>query len=84
MGCLGDDFTIARECGNLSLSHDCEIFIDKQVVNRRRAERRRPAIDGKSPRSQEAHVPGRQSASHTSGAPYVASVCRVPRAGCRL
>jgi Zn-dependent peptidase ImmA (M78 family) len=28
-------FTIAHECGHLALAHDGEIFIDKQVVNRR-------------------------------------------------
>ncbi|MFO6419240.1 ImmA/IrrE family metallo-endopeptidase [Hylemonella sp. W303a] len=30
-------FTIAHECGHLILAHEGEIFVDKQVVNRRSA-----------------------------------------------
>lgn len=30
-------FTIAHECGHLILSHKGEVFVDKQVVNRRNA-----------------------------------------------
>jgi|EndMetStandDraft_3_1072993.scaffolds.fasta_scaffold231676_2 Zn-dependent peptidase ImmA (M78 family) len=32
---LRQRFTIAHECGHLALAHEGEIFIDKQVVNRR-------------------------------------------------
>lgn len=34
-GPLRRRFTIAHECGHLALGHQGEIFIDKQVVNRR-------------------------------------------------
>lgn len=36
-GPLRQRFTIAHECGHLSLNHIGEVFIDKQVVNRRDA-----------------------------------------------
>lgn len=36
-GPLRQRFTIAHECGHLSLKHKGEVFIDKQVVNRRDA-----------------------------------------------
>lgn len=32
---LRQRFTIAHECGHLALAHEGQIFIDKQVVNRR-------------------------------------------------